>query len=98
MSTDWSQWLDFDVVNIEAAPESPGVYAMHASMKILYIGASQNIRQELLGRLSDPCAGKAKRFRYVITPEFERVKEEQVKEYVSKHGRLPPCLEQNTPE
>jgi len=96
MSDDWSQWLDFDMANIEAVPESPGVCVMHASMKILHIGASQNIRQELLSKLSDPCASKAKRFRYILTPEFESVKEQQVKEYVSKHGKLPPCMEQNT--
>lgn len=95
MSDDWSQWLDFDRANIEAAPESPGVCVMHASMKILYIGGSQNIRQELLHRLSDPCAGKAKRFRYIMTPEFETVKEQQVKEYVSKHSKPPPCMEPN---
>lgn len=95
MSVEWSQWLDFNRVNIETVPESPGVWVMHASMKILYIGGGHNIRQELLGRLLDPCASKAKRFHYIVTPEFERVKDQQVKEYVSKHGKLPVCMEQN---
>jgi excinuclease UvrABC nuclease subunit len=95
MSDDWSQWLDFDRANVEAVPESPGVCIMHASMKILYIGGSRNVRQELLGRLSDPCTSKAKRFRYLVTSEFTSVKEQQVKEYTSKHGKLPPCMEQN---
>lgn len=95
MSSDWSQWLDFDRANVENAPESPGVCVMHASMKTLYIGGSNNIRQELLGRLSDPCTGKAKRFRFIVTSEFQSVKDQQVKEYVDKHGRLPPCMEQN---
>jgi hypothetical protein len=95
MSDDWSQWLDFDRTTIETTPESPGVCVMHASMKTLYIGGSKNIRHELLGRLADPCASKAKRFRYIATPEFESVKEQQVKEYVDKHGKLPPCMEQN---
>jgi len=94
MSDEWSQWLDFDRANVEAVPESPGVCVMHASMKILYIGASPNIRQELMGRLSDSCTAKAKRFRYVVTPTFESVKEQQVKEYVNKHGKLPPCMEE----
>ncbi|AFU57217.1 MAG: hypothetical protein QXX64_02380 [Nitrososphaera sp.] len=97
MGDEWSQWLDFDKANVEAVPESPGVCVMHARMKILYIGASPNIRQELMGRLSDPCTAKAKRFRYIVTPAFESVKEQQVKEYVGKHGKLPPCMEeQNT--
>ncbi|HEV8405806.1 MAG TPA: hypothetical protein VGQ13_07870 [Nitrososphaera sp.] len=93
MSDEWSQWLDFDRVSIEAVPESPGVCVMHASMKILYIGASRNIRQELLDQLSDPCTSKAKRFRFVVTPAFESLKEQQVKEYVKKHDKLPPCME-----
>jgi excinuclease UvrABC nuclease subunit len=95
MSTEWSQWLDFDRANTEAVPESPGVYVMHASMKILYIGAGQNVRQELASRLSDQCTARAKRFRYIVTPAFEAVKEQQVNEYVGKHGKLPPCMEQN---
>jgi len=95
MSGEWSQWLDFDRTSIEMAPESPGVCVLHASMKILFIGGSQNMRQELLSRLSDPCTSKAKRFRYIVTPEFEALGEQQVKEYVSKHGKLPPCMEQN---
>lgn len=95
MSDEWSQWLDFDRANVEALPESPGVCVMHASMKVLYIGGSQNIRKELLSRLSDPCTSKAKRFRFILTPAFESIKEQQVKEYVGKHGGLPPCMEQN---
>ena len=95
MSGEWSQWLDFDRTSIETAPESPGACVMHAGMKILYIGGSHNVRQELLSKLSDPCAGKAKRFKYVVTPEFEAIRDQQVKEYVGKHGKLPPCMAQN---
>ena len=95
MSDEWSQWLDFDRASVEAVPESHGVCVMHASMKILYIGGSNNVRQELLSKLSDPCTGKAKRFKYVVTPEFEAIREQQVKEYIGKHGKLPPCMEQN---
>jgi hypothetical protein len=94
-AVEWSQWLDFDRANVEAVPESPGVCVMHASMKVLYIGAGQNVRQELLGRLLDPCTSKAKRFKYLVTPEFEAIKEQQVNEYVGKHGRQPPCMEKN---
>jgi hypothetical protein len=95
MSDEWSQWLDFDRASVEAAPESPGVCVMHANMKILYIGGSQNIRQDLLAKLSDPCTADAKRFKYLVTPVFEAVKDQQVNEYVSKHGKPPPCMEQN---
>lgn len=95
MSGEWSQWLNFDRASIETAPESPGACVLHASMKILYIGGSQNLRQDLLSKLSDQCTGKAKRFRYIVTPEFEAVRDQQVKEYVGKHDKLPPCMEQN---
>ncbi len=95
MSNEWSQWLDFHRASIETTPELPGACVMHENMKILYIGGSQNVRQELLSRLSDPCTKKAKRFRYIVTPEFEAIREQQVKEYVSKHGKQPPCMAQN---
>ena len=45
----WTAWVDFDKPTVENIPEGAGVYKMHASMKILYIGNStQNIRQALL--------------------------------------------------
>jgi hypothetical protein len=28
-----------------------------------------------------------------VTPAFESLKEQQVKEYVKKHDKLPPCME-----
>jgi hypothetical protein len=97
MSNEWSQWLDFDRANVEAVPESPGVCIMHESMKILYIGAGSNIREELQSLMSDQCASRAKRFRYIVTTAFETIKAQQVREYVSKHGKLPPCMEQSAP-
>ena len=42
---DWSPWLDFDRSKIASIPDSSvGVYKMHESMKILYIGSSQNLK------------------------------------------------------
>jgi hypothetical protein len=47
---EWSPWLDFNESSITAAaiPELAGVYKMHASMKILYIGSGENLKQSLL--------------------------------------------------
>ena len=59
-SLDWSPWLDFDRDNIANIAESEGVYKIHAGMKILFIGSSQNVRESMLGCLSDPCISKAK--------------------------------------
>jgi|SRR5919199_3580844 excinuclease UvrABC nuclease subunit len=94
----WSQWLDFDKSNILTIPESAGVYKMHASMKVLYIGsANQNLRQTLLDCLSDPCISKARRFSYAITTTksaADKVVNQLLDEYRSKHNnKLPVCME-----
>lgn len=89
---EWSQWLDFDKVNIDSVPESAGVFVMHASMKVLYIGASQNIREGLVERLSNECSSKAKRFRYMLTQSPDIQKDSLLKDYAEKHqGNLPLC-------
>jgi hypothetical protein len=94
---DWSPWLDFNRPNILTIPESAvGVYKLHASMKIFYIGSSsQNLRQSLLNCLSDPCISKATRFSYAITQSAEKLKDQLLDEYRSKHnGKLPTCMEE----
>lgn len=93
-SEPWSPWLDFDKPTISGIPESAGVFSMHAAMKILFIGASQNLRNSLLECMSKPCVDKAKRFRYMITDSPEKVKEQLIKEYTEKHnGILPLCMQ-----
>ena len=91
---DWSEWLDFDRNNIANIAEAEGVYKIHAGMKILFIGAGQNLRESMLGCLSDPCLTKAKRFSYAIIESADRVKEQLLDEYRNKHkGKLPTCME-----
>jgi hypothetical protein len=91
---DWSAWLDFDIDNIATIAESEGVYKIHAGMKILFIGSSQNLRESMRGSLSDPCMSKARRFSYAIIESADKVKEQLLKEYRNKHGgRLPICME-----
>ena len=68
---DWSSWLNFDKETITKIPELEGVYKMHASMKILFIGSSHNLRKSLLESLSDSCLNKATRFSYTITQSSE---------------------------
>jgi hypothetical protein len=48
----WSEWLDFDQSNITKAaiPDKPGVFKVHASMKILYIGSTMDLRRSLSSR------------------------------------------------
>jgi hypothetical protein len=91
---DWSPWLDFDRDNVSNIAESEGVYKMHVGMKILFMGSNQNLRQSLLECLSKPCISKAKRFSYAITQSSDKIKEQLLNEYRSKHnGKLPTCME-----
>jgi hypothetical protein len=91
---DWSPWLDFDRDNIASIAESEGVYKIHAGMKIVFIGSGQDLRESMLGCLSDPCISKAKRFSYAITESADKVKEQLLNEYRNKHnGKLPTCME-----
>ena len=91
---DWSPWLDFNRDNIANIAESEGVYKIHADMKILFIGSSQNLRESMIGCLSDPCISKAKRFSYALLECADKVKEDLLDEYRNKHkGKLPTCME-----
>lgn len=90
----WSDWLDYSTEQIAKTPEEPGAYMMHAAMKILYIGDSNNLRQTILESLNDACTRDAKRFRYTISSKHEEIKTQLLKEYQEKHeGKLPKCME-----
>ena len=90
----WSSWLNFDEENITNLPESEGVYKMHVSMKILFIGSSYNVRQSLVESLSNSCLKKATRFSFAITESSEKIKKILLNEYSMKHnGKLPICME-----
>jgi hypothetical protein len=93
---DWSAWLDYENSGFNSVPESPGVYKMHAGMKILYIGSGNSLKESLQLSLADPCINQAKRFSYALTSSPDKVKDQLLIEYRSKHGgRLPACMEKN---
>lgn len=84
----------FDINLSINTPDKPGVFKVHASMKILYIGSSMNLRQSLLESLPDPCIGKARRFSYLVTEKAEQIKDQLLKEYRETHrGNLPACMD-----
>ncbi|MER3407926.1 MAG: hypothetical protein C4292_03960 [Nitrososphaera sp.] len=89
----WSEWLDFDRAGVEKVPEAPGVWLMHASMKVMHIGSADNMRLALLQLLSDPCAGKARRFHYMLSASHVQAKEQLIRDYKEKHGKMPACME-----
>ena len=94
-SLNWSDWLDLNKDGIDNIPEDEGVYKMHASMKILYIGSSYNLKQSLLESLSNSCISNMHtRFSYVTTQSSEKIKELLLNEYRNKHNdKLPICME-----
>lgn len=94
-SLDWSSWSDFNSNSIDKVPESEGVYKLHASMKILFIGNSKNIKQSLIRDLTNPCFNNNARFSYAITETADKVRVNLLDEYRNKHnGKLPLCMEQ----
>jgi excinuclease UvrABC nuclease subunit len=89
----WSDWLDFSQDQIASIPESPGVFMMHAAMKILYIGDSENLRESITQLQKEPCVCDAKRFRYSVLDAHNEAKERLLAEYKEKHdGNMPKCM------
>jgi len=92
----WSAWLDFDLSTIATAviADKPGVFKVHANMKMLFIGSGINLQQSLKESLSDPCISKGKRFSFLITEDAVQVKDRLLEEYRASHGgNLPSCME-----
>lgn len=93
----WSEWLEFNKENVAKMPQNPGVFRMHAAMKIMYIGNAKNLQKRLDEVLVAPCTSDAKRFCYMETGEHEKIKGELLKEYRKSHdGKLPKCMEEQS--
>ena len=96
---EWSEWLDFNVETIKSVvPEESGLFKVHASMKILYIGIADNLKTTLLDSISDPCIGKGQRFSYLINHNsLENLKAKLLDDFKLRHnGTLPACMEHTT--
>jgi hypothetical protein len=92
----WSAWLDFNRETIlTIVPEEPGLFKVHASMKILYIGIAENLKTTILNSILDPCVCKGQRFSYMINHgPLEILKTELLKDYALRHnGSMPACME-----
>jgi hypothetical protein len=93
---EWSKWLDFNRETINSVvPKEAGLFKVHASMKILYIGMAQNLQTTLLDSILDPCIGRGQRFSYMVNHgSLENLKIELLKDYKLRHtGTLPACME-----
>ena len=90
----WSDWLDYNEETISKTPQSPGVYMMHASMKILFIGGSENIKISIQDKEGAPCISRATRLRYMQTLSYEQITDDLIKDYQDRHeGKLPQCMQ-----
>jgi hypothetical protein len=94
---EWSMWLDLNRETITSVvPETPGLFKVHASMKIIYMGSTQDLKKSLLDSLVDPCIRKGKRFSYLAIghDSLEKLKREFLDDYKLRHnGNLPICME-----
>jgi hypothetical protein len=93
---EWSMWLDLDQATITSVvPEAPGLFKVHAGMKIIYVGSAQDLKKSLLDSLLDPCIRKGKRFSYLASHDsLENLKREFLDDYMLRHnGNLPACME-----
>jgi len=91
---EWSEWLDFNGETLSKIPQSAGVYMMHTSMKILFIGGSENIKTSVEDKENEKCISKSTRVRYMQTSSYEQITDNLIKEYQERHeGKLPLCMQ-----
>jgi len=89
----WSDSIDLKKETISKIPQSAGVYMMHVSMKILFIGGSENIKISIEGKNGEPCISGATRVRYMQTASYEQITDDLIKDYQDRHeGKLPQCM------
>jgi len=89
---EWSDWLDFNQDMISKTPETSGVFMMHAAMRILCIGGSENMRKTIED-ISEKCVLDATRFRYGQEKDFEKIKNKLIADYKKRHeGKSPECM------
>jgi len=93
LNVKWSEWLDFSQESFEKIPTSPGVFMMHETMKILFIGGSKNMKKSIEEAALDEGISKATRVRYSKEESFENVKQELIVDFKKRHeGHLPSCM------
>ncbi len=89
----WSEWLDNNQKIISKIPEKPGVYMMHASIKILLIGGSRNMKKSIAEDLEKKCVSNSTRIRFREEMNFDEIKNELISDYKKRHeGNIPQCM------
>ncbi|MHA7647045.1 hypothetical protein [Nitrosopumilus sp. S4] len=89
----WSEWLDFNQEHFKDIPEMAGVFMMHQSMKILFIGGSENIKESIIKLSTNDCIKNATRFKYKKEENFEKNSIELIEDFKKRHeGTFPGCM------
>ena len=89
----WSDWIDFNHKSFSKIPELPGVFMMHASMKILFIGGSENMKKTITDTALQECISKSTRFRFRKEENYEKIRIEVINDFKKRHeGNLPDCM------
>ena len=89
----WSDWRDNNQKVLSEIPEKPGVYMMHADIKILFIGGSQNMKKSINEALEKKCVSKATRIRFREEGNFDEIKNKLITDYKKRHeGNIPQCM------
>jgi len=89
----WSDWQDNTQEVLLEIPEKPGVYMMHVTMKILFIGGSQNMKKSIIKSLEKKCISQATRIRFREEMNFDEMKDELIADYKKRHeGNIPHCM------
>lgn len=93
LENEWSDWKDNNQDTFTEIPEKPGVYMMHAAMKILFIGGSQNMKESIIEILEKKCVSRATRIRFREEKNFGEIKNKLIMEYKKRHqGNIPQCM------
>jgi len=86
-----SDWLEFNEDNIEAAPDSDGVFRLFDDNKeVVYIGSGSSIQDEL--KYLDPDDEWMQKVRYLHYEEtlmYTMRESELIQQFLQEHGRMP---------
>lgn len=86
------EWLAFTRENVEAAPESDGVFRLFDDQKqVIYIGSGPNLRESLEEQMDsiDDWVKKARYLHYEQTLMYTMRESELIQQYLQEHGSMP---------
>ncbi|TET76879.1 MAG: BzdV protein [Dehalococcoidia bacterium] len=87
-----AEWLELTTENIDAAPETDGVYRLLDDQKeVIYIGSGPNIREGLqeLQKSGEEWLEKARYLHYEESLMYTMRESELMQQFLQEHGRLP---------